>query len=208
MKPNGKGDRLLITGGLLLIAAALCFAGYNLWDDCRAAASASQIVSQLDARAPDAPQGEASPPEPEPVPAYLLDPAMEMPTVEVDGHDYIGTVDIPALSLSLPVMSQWSDEGAKLSPCRFSGSAYLDSLIIAGHNYRGHFGGLRRLSAGDEVTFTDAAGNRFRYQVSQLATVGGDDLDGLNGGQWDLTLFTCTLAGTSRVVVRCQRAAE
>ena len=39
---------------------------------------------------------------------YLLNPNMEMPEVEIDGNDYIGTLSIPALELSLPVMSQWS----------------------------------------------------------------------------------------------------
>ena len=41
--------------------------------------------------------------EPGEVPDYVLFPDMEMPTIEVDGHDYIGTLSIPELGLELPV---------------------------------------------------------------------------------------------------------
>ena len=37
----------LMRGGLLLIAAALLLAGYNLWDDRRAGLAASQALEQL-----------------------------------------------------------------------------------------------------------------------------------------------------------------
>src|SRR5699024_11741520 len=58
-------------------------------------------------------------------------------------------------------------------PCRYVGSAYLDNLIIAGHNYWGHFGALHRLLAGDKIQFTDAAGNQFSYVVSRVEGLPG-----------------------------------
>ena len=60
---------------------------------------------------------------------------MEMPTVEINGQECIGTLEIPSLGLKFPVISEWSDEKLKKAPCRYSGSAYLNNLIIAGHNY-------------------------------------------------------------------------
>lgn len=138
-------------------------------------------------------------------PQYLLHPEMEMPTTETEGNEYIGVLEIPALALSLPVISEWSYPNLKLAPCRFEGSAYLDNLIIAAHNYRSHFGRLKTLCAGDEVLFTDAEGNVFCYTVTVLEIVKGNDLETLESGDWDLTLFTCTLVGTTRVVVRCER---
>lgn len=200
-----KKSGILMCGGLLLIAAAFCMTSYNLWDAHRAAVSAHEIVRQMDMYGPVSETGASSQQESEEIiPAYLLDPTMEMPTIQVDGHDYIGTIEIPALELSLPVMSQWSYSNLKLSPCRFEGSAYLDDLIIAAHNYRSHFGGLKNLAVGDDVVFTDVEGNVFRYKAAELETVDGNDLEALESGDWDLTLFTCTLARTTRVVVRCE----
>lgn len=204
---NKKKGSILMMGGLLLMAAALFLTCYNLWEERRAEASASAALEQILSELPAA---EAPVPPPEDIreaviPDDLLDPEMEMPTVETDGQAYIGVVAIPALGLELPVISQWSYPRLKTAPCRFEGSAYSDDLIIAGHNYRSHFGGLKNLRPGDEVTFTDVEGNVFRYTVAELETLDGNDLEGLESGEWELTLFTCTLARTTRVVVRCVR---
>ena len=202
---NKKPGSILMMGGLLLMAAALFLTCYNLWEDRRAEVSASAALEQILPELPEA--GTPAPPpediQEETVPDYLLNPEMEMPTVEIDGQAYIGVLAIPALGLELPVISEWSYPRLKLAPCRFQGSAYLDDLIIAGHNYRSHFGGLKNLRPGDKVTFTDAEGNVFRYAVAELETLGGNDLEKLEGGGWDLTLITCSLSGKSRVTVRC-----
>ena len=197
----------LICGGLLLIAAALAFTGYNLWEDQRAAQAARQALTAMEAQTAE--EGERAPEQPEPsVPEYVLHPDMEMPTVEIDGVEYIGTLTIPALGLELPIVSAWSDALLDLAPCRYTGSAYLDDLIIAGHNYRGHFGSLYRLTPGDEVQFTDTAGNVFSYGVSEIQGLPGTALEEMEAGDWDLTLFTCTLSSASRVTIRCQRIGE
>lgn len=111
----------------------------------------------------------------------------------------------PALHAELPVLSEWSYDRLKRSPCRFAGSAYLDSMILAAHNYRSHFGGIRNLRPDDKVRLTDVEGHVFRYVVAELEILDGNALEALEGGDWDLTLFTCTLARTTRVVVRCTR---
>ncbi len=41
---NLKKSKAMLAGGLLLIAAALCLAGYNLWDAHRAADSVESII--------------------------------------------------------------------------------------------------------------------------------------------------------------------
>ena len=76
---------------------------------------------------------------------YKKNPEMEMPTVEVNGQECVGMIEIPALGLKLPIISEWSDAKLKKAPCRYSGSAYLKNMIIAGHNYRTHFSGIKRL---------------------------------------------------------------
>lgn len=203
-------NRILTYLGLLLIAAALSLTARNFWDSYHAGVEASEAVQKINTLRPSQTETDRTDPIPEEAetPAYILNPEMEMPVLEVDGYNYIGTVDIPALGLSLPVMSEWSYPNLRLSPCRFSGSAYLDDLIIAAHNYSQHFGGLKNLCVGDNVAFTDAEGNVFRYTVSELETVGGNDLEALESSDWDLTLFTCTIGGVDRVTVRCNRFTE
>ena len=191
---KAKRGTILMTTGLLLLAAALCLAGYNVWDEQRAAAAVTEVLAQVEPPAPS--------PE-EPTPEYILYPEMDMPTVEIDGNRYIGVVTIPALGLELPVMSQWSDQASRTAPCRYQGSAYTGDLIIAGHNYRSHFGSLKNLGVGEQVVFTDADGNVFRYTVAAVEVLDKTALEEMAAGDWALTLFTCTYGGQNRLTVRC-----
>ena len=204
---------LLITIGLLLIAAALFLVSYNLYDELRAEQSARQAVTQLDAYLPaeaalEAPSDSAGDQEPlvsderTVIPDYVLSPNMEMPVETINGIDFIGVLRIPALELELPVISEWNYPNLKTAPCRYSGSAYLNNLIICGHNYTSHFGTLKNLSEGDIATFTDIDGNVFIYKMVERETLNPTDIEGMESGNWDLTLFTCTVGGQSRVTIR------
>lgn len=139
------------------------------------------------------------------MPEHVLCPDMEMPVETVNGIDYIGLLGIPALELELPIISQWSYPNLKTAPCRYKGSAYTDDLILCGHNFPSHFGNLKNLSEGDMVTFTDMAGNEFTYQVVERETLMPTAIEEMESGDWDLTLFTCTVGGKSRVTVRLER---
>lgn len=203
---------ILIQLGLLLIAAALFLTAYNLWEEQRAGRAARETVALLlpeGADEPEAAPGAADKPgqttEPE-RPDYLLAPEMEMPVETVDGEAYIGVLRVPALGLELPVHSQWSYPRLKTAPCRYSGSAYLDDLVICAHNYATHFGGLKGLQPGDAVTFTDVDENVFYYQVAAVEAMAPTAIEEMTAGDWPLTLFTCTPGGRSRVAVRCDRA--
>ena len=116
----------------------------------------------------------------------------------------IGILEIPAIDLKLPVLSEWSYPFLKRAPCRYSGSAYLDNLVITVHNYRTYFGKLKELEVGTEVIFTDAAGNRFEYKVAAVEALTPQSVEDMTSGEWALSLFTCTLDGKSRVTVRCE----
>ena len=210
MSKRGK----ICTGiGLLLLAAALFLTAYNLWSDAMAAVSIDIVLEQLtpeletaeekaEISLPAIPSGESL--EEAYIPDYILNPEMEMPAEEIDGQQYIGVLRIPALSLELPVISEWSYPSLQIAPCRYAGSAYLNNMVIAAHNYYSHFGYLKNLSQGDEVTFTDMDGNVFRYEVAELETLSPFAIEEMTGGDWALTLFTCTVGGQSRVTVRCE----
>lgn len=203
-----KGS-IWIALGVLLIAASLFIAIRNLWESDSAGAASQNVLTKMNSIRPK-PQASAAEPVEETtasteveIPDYTLNPNMEMPTETIDGNEYIGILELPALQLILPVMSEWSYTGMKTSPCRYAGSAYLNNMVIAAHNYASHFGHLRELAQGDEVVFTDVDGNVFRYEVLEVETLPPSAVEEMTDGDWDLTLFTCTISGRKRVTVRC-----
>jgi sortase A len=152
------------------------------------------------AAALDSARGEAS----GHAPVYEVHPEMTMPTVEVDGNTYVGFLDIPAIERTLPVMDTWSYPNLKIAPNRFVGTAYAHDMIICAHNYDRHFGQIKNLQPGDKVTFTDVYGDRFDYEVSEVTILQPTDVEEMKDpDDWDLTLFTCTIGGATRVTVRC-----
>ena len=202
-----KRNKIFTGIGLLLLAAALFLTAYNIVSDAKAGKTAYTVLDQL---APETENPEISQPTPTPketvIPDYILNPEMAMPEEEVDGQKYIGVLRIPTLSLELPVISEWSYPSLQIAPCRYAGSAYLNNMVIAAHNYYSHFGYLKDLSQGDEVTFTDIDGNVFKYKVVEIETLSPFATEEMTSGDWALTLFTCTVGGQSRVTVRCELA--
>ncbi len=201
-----RGSAAFLVGGALLLAAALALTGYNLSDGQRAGADAERVWEELSRQVAENTQAPAEQTEELEIPDYILSPEMEMPTLEIEGDAYIGILEIPTLGLSLPVMSQWSYSGLRIAPGRYAGSAYTGNLVIAGHNYRAHFGRLSSLSPGDQVVFTDVMGNQFVYEVVETEVLEPTAVEALLSEEWDLTLFTCTYGGQSRVTVRCLKA--
>lgn len=198
--------------GLLLIAAALTLTVYNIYDENRASRSVNLVLQEIQKSAAAAEAEKPSGHSPseigydtETIPDYVRFPDMEMPESEIDGNNYIGVIDIPCLGLSLPIISDWSYPNLKIAPCRYKGSAYQDNLIIAGHNYQSHFKSIKQISPGAAVRFTDSNGNIFDYRVEYLETMDKTQVDQMEAGEWDLTLFTCTYGGQSRCAVRCRR---
>lgn len=211
---KNKHGTIPIILGLLLMAAALFLALYNLHEDNRAEESARDTVEQLavflPTEASEEPEEITMPVEPgeEEIPDYILDPNREMPVQTIYGYDYIGMLEIPSLDLLLPVMAQWDYTRLQIAPCRYSGSPYLGNFVIAAHNYPSHFGNLYTLSEGDEVTFTDMDRNVFTYEVVAVETLPPTAVEDMTSGDYDLSLFTCTVGGNSRVTVRCDISEE
>ena len=210
---------LWIALGLLLIAAALFITAFNLYDELRAEKASSQALNCIEEYLVTEPPVEiptTATEEPDTllrdertvIPDYVLAPNMEMPVENINGIDFIGILRIPALELELPVVSQWSYPNLKTAPCRYSGSVYTGNLILAGHNYASHFGNLKKVWEKDTVLFTDMDGNVFCYEVAEQEILKPSDTEAMEEGDWDLTLFTCTPGGRSRVTVRCVRVGE
>ncbi|MFV0465984.1 MAG: sortase [Lachnospiraceae bacterium] len=136
---------------------------------------------------------------------YAMNPLIEMPTMEINKQDYIGVLSIPDLNLRLPILADYVYENLHTAPCRFQGSAYEENFVICAHNYASHFGTLHNLSLGAAISFEDISGNIFKYEVEEILTLSPTEPTEFVQSGYDLTLFTCTVGGASRVVVRCSK---
>lgn len=191
---------ILMLCGAVLVGLALSLFLYNTWDANRAAEASAEVLDTIDDDLDDTDESE-----------YLLmmDPNREMTVVNIDGYDYIGYLSIPSINLRLPVMSEWSYDGLKIAPGRFSGSVYTDDMVIAGHNYAKHFSPIKWLDYGTEVYFIDMENQVWTYQLIQIETLTPTQVEEMavksEDDDWDMTLFTCTTGGQARCAVRLMR---
>ncbi|MCH5197524.1 MAG: sortase [Oscillospiraceae bacterium] len=192
-RKHTKAGVALMLSGVLLVACALVLVEHNIYQDLSAGKLRNEILEEIESKIESIDED------------YVFNPKMEMPTIEINGYLYVGTLSIPLLDLNLPVLDRWDDSRLKISPCRYMGSVYDNDMIIAAHNYRSHFGKLKDLKIGDEITFTDVDGNVFNYVVSETELLDKTAIEEMESGGWDITLFTCTPGGAARVTIRCTK---
>jgi len=196
------GKFLIYAGALALLISAGIIA-YNIWEETRAADSAARVTQIMFEQIEDHKGNHDS--GIEPLSAGSADDSENTPLyIEINGEKYIGILSIPALSLELPVNNSLCDNRLKETPCRYAGGIN-DSLVIAAHNYRNHFGSLANLVEGDLVTITDAAGVDHPYIVEKVVTMSATAIDVMLDDSYELTLFTCNYSGRARVAVRCAK---
>ena len=176
--------------GIVCFGMAIGIITYNRDEDSAAGVSAAACLEKVDAQITNI--------------AVDEQPSGQMKAVDVNGQSFIGIITIPAIDIRLPIQQDWDTGDAKVSPCRYKGSVYDNDLIVAGHNYQRHFGKLNQLVSGDQVIVTDVDGRQYYYEVTYTETIGTYDVDAMDEGEWDFTVFTCTIGGASRVTVRCE----
>ena len=191
MSTKPRGIRLaLLLAGILLLGTAAGFAGWNLWEEHRAGEQTSRLLTLTEQRIAGEPLPETEPAEgPDPLAGYAVD----------------GILSLPRLGLELPVLADYSEELLGVSVCVYEREPDTGRMVIAGHNYRVHFGRLGELEPGNTLTYTALDGSTVQYRVTGLDTVAADDHEGLEEGSWDLTLLTCTADLSDRLLVRLER---
>lgn len=208
-KRKGKGN-FLIAIGIVFIIAASGLVIYNVLDASRAEEASNQIAHDLMDEIRDSIEDNLA--------AFPYgSPDTPMPTIVVDGYEYIGILEMPSLDLTLPVMKDWDYDRLKISPCRFSGSYYADDLVICAHNYAKHFSPVKWIDIGADVYFTNVLGLTIHYVVTNRETVEPTDVATMVENtknsessilEWDMTLFTCNTGGQTRCAVRCSRVED
>lgn len=205
--------------GAALILSALVLLLHNRYADARAGREAETLLASVEA----AISSQATEPEKtrpsgqethlageengtEPTAPETLAP--EMPVAMLEGYGYVGYVEIPALGLKLPVMSDWDYTRLEIAPCRQFGSSRTDDLVIAAHNFESHFGRLKEMSLGNTVRFTDMSGIVNTYRAEMIELLSPKDVEAVQNSGYDLVLYTCTRDGQARVAVFCNRTGE
>lgn len=190
--------------GIVCLLSAVGMAVYNRREDESAEEIAQEILEDVKTIIEE-PQVTAPLPEATESPETTEKLPAEMATVKVEGYDCIGVISVPVLELELPVLTEWSYAKLKKAPCHYYGTYYDKNFVIAAHNYTSHFGRLSKLRAGDLVIFTDVNGKDYCYEVVLLETLPEEATREMITSGFDLSLYTCTLGGESRVTVRCNR---
>ena len=202
--------------GLLLVAGAV---GLTVWN-IRTDVDAGEVNEEVLDRVIQAIQETKDEREPEEESSTVFIPGLytpedllpdekqstKMKTATIEGREYVGILSIPILGLELSVMKNCDDQSIKNAPGRWCGNPHRNGFVIGGHNYRSHLGKIDRLREGDQVIFTDMKGKVFEYKVVGQEILEANQGELLRDKEWGLSLFTCTLAGNRRIVVRCLKA--
>ena len=212
MKKNKAGMICILCGVALLLGALTLFL-LNRAENNAADEAVTQLVPQLVQQIQDNAKAEQIDPDAPILPELELQVPVELLTeddkkmteVEIDGYLYIGYISFPTLDRELPVMSTWSYPQLKIAPCRYTGSVRGEDMVVMAHNYDCHFGPISKLEVGDPVLFVDMDGNTITYQVVGKDILAPTAVEEMTSGEFDLTLFTCTYGGASRVTVYCDR---
>ena len=201
--------------GICCLISSLRLIAYNHWEEENAQNASKNILQDVRKNMPDNTHEESIPEESqteESIPEEIdraetteipVDIPQEMLTAQVDGYDCIGVLSIPVLELELPVLTDWSYTKLKIAPCHYFGSYFEKNFVIAAHNYQSHFGRLSALQPKDLILFTDVSGTVYCYEVVLLETLPGNATKEMITSGFDLSLYTCTTGGASRVTVRC-----
>lgn len=190
----------MIVLGLLLLFGAAGLTAYNLNTDMKAGEQSDAVMDEIAEYLKHVPITVVSPED------HSQPDEEELVPLDLDGNTYMGLITIPALELQLPVQLEWSYPNLKVSPCRMTGSTNTHDLVIIAHNYTHHFGTINQLEEGDEVSVTLVNGKTYVYCVDAKEIVPPTAVEDVTSGEWPLTLFTCTIGGRTRQVIRCDAA--
>ena len=187
-----------IMAGICCLISSVGFVLYNSVEEKKAKAASELMIESIYQQINETAE--------EIVSDYIVEEvSREMPTTEVDGYECIGILSIPVLEVELPVLTDWSYAKLKIAPCHYYGTYYEPNFVLAAHNYQSHFGRLSELKQKDVITFTDVSGKIYYYEVVLIETLRSNaTLEMITSG-FDLSLYTCTPGGGSRVTVRCNQ---
>lgn len=129
-------------------------------------------------------------------------PQKSISVEDLEKEDYWGIVAINSIGIQVPVLNICTEQTLKIAP-----GVHLEyedgSAVIAGHNYKYHFGKFSNVSLGDEVSVTKIDGSLYNLRVSEKYFISADDTSILEQDNWDLVMYTCDVTNQNRIVLCC-----
>lgn len=135
--------------------------------------------------------------------ASSIGPETAMPSLEVGGVEFVGSLEIAELGLELPVMERGAGS-ADVAPMVGSGTVYANDLVVVGGE--GVLGTLGALSGDEGVVVRDTLRNEFAFEADGVERLRPTSLErALEGDDGaDLTLCSLDARGMVCLVVRCR----
>ena len=113
------------------------------------------------------------------------------------GFDVVGNLEIPKISLDLPIISKVTSVSITLSAAYLYGVGInqIGNSVIVGRNYRNNtlFSNVPKLVEGDYIKITDMQDNVVNYRVYKAGLVNADDSSYFNrdtNGKREINLIT------------------
>lgn len=183
---------IMVFGILLILGAAAALVYIQVSSDI-GAKNAQQILVQAEVRIPT-----------------VIDLVPEerwnntMPSMEIDGVNVVGILEIPKYSCKLPVHATWNTGLSGSMPCRYTGSIYDRTLIIGGSDREGQLDFAGQISIDDRIFLTDMEGGRYSYHVTAIHRSDSADTDELMSKDSDLTIFIKNSLSMEYIIIRCE----
>lgn len=192
---NKKFTSILIFIGIALILVAVGLVVSSHLGSKKAQTNVKEIVSKMYSLMPDvknsAPDNRSN---------------TTMPMFEIDGENFVGIIEVPNFSKSLPIYGKWEASRVTDYPCKYLGSMYDGSLIVGGSDNEGQFDFVKTISNGDNVFVTDTTGLRFKYSVTDINRTKDVSTENLTSQEADLILFARNTYSLDYTVIYCSLA--
>ena len=122
----------------------------------------------------------------------------------------IGSIAIPKINISYPIIKNTNPDLLKISVCKLSGPLpnRIGNLCIAGHNYKNNsmFSNLHKLNIGDYFYITDLNNTKLKYIIYKKIVVTENDLECIREtSNIEVTLITCNnLDNSKRLILKAK----
>lgn len=191
--PKSKLRIILSCVGIALILSAVGLFVYSRVRISSAQDNAKEIVSQLYSLMPEIQDG---------VPEERVNSSM--PILQIGGEDFVGIIEVPQYSKTLPIYARWDASRVNEYPCRYMGSVYGNALIIGGSDNDGQLDFVKEISNGDIVYVTDTTGTRYKYMVFDVNRTDDVSTEYLTKTDAGLVLFARNTYSLDYTVIYCK----
>lgn len=125
------------------------------------------------------------------------------------GYKVCAKIEIPTISLTANILSDYSKKALNVSATKFWGVEpnQNGNFCVAGHNTKSMFSNIKKLNIGDTFFITDRENGKVEYEIFEIDKVVPEDVDCLNSTNYDekeVTLITCTNDSKKRVIIKAK----